>query len=635
MAIVNMNKISIVGLEAQKSQILKLLMKKGFVQIDDSSFLTQEEEFGAMLQKDGKEAEVIELEQKMFQVSQAIETVAKSGKMKKAMFAPKNDFVALSAKQAELTFQEVLEINDLNKELSALKGKENSVLTSKELLHYWSNLDVPLNQLETKFSKMVLGTLPASVDINAVREKLNEKAPECVADIISTDKQITYSYVIAHKDVFDTVMQELKEFSFSPVTLEMTDKTPSQRVKEYEIQLLEIEKEKAAIASKIQSHQKSLSAFENLYDYFTVEKDEKKVVDRLVKTKSTFCLNGWLPSEKADIFIKELTAEYDCYIETEKGNREEGFPILLKNNKLVTPFEDITNMYSTPSPKDIDPSAIMSVFYIIFFGMMLADAGYGLLIALACGFIVFKSKMKKGEGNLIKMMGICGISTAVWGFIFGGFFGVTLPSPLNPLEDVMFLMAMSLVFGIVHIYIGLGIKGYTLLREGDVLGFFADIILWYIFITGVCLLIVPIVAGDIGVLADVGKYMAIIGAVGIVLTGGRSYKGIPVKLFKGVTSLYGITGYFGDILSYTRLMALCLSSGVIGQVVNLLGAMAGPVGIVLIGLIGHAINLFIGALGAYVHTSRLQFVEFFGKFYEGGGIPFSPFKFKTKYTNIN
>ena len=636
MAIVDMNKISIVGLEAQKSQILKLLMKKGFVQIDDSSFLMEDEEFGNMLQKDGKESEVIFLEQKIFQISQAIEIINKNVKMKKPMFAPKREFQSLTEEQAESLFLETSNVNSLNKEFLSLKSKENGIINSKEILNVWSDLDVPLNQMETKFAKMILGTIPTGVDINIIRAKLEETAPESVANIIRSDKQITYLYVIAHKKTFDTAMESLKEFNFIPVSLEETDKTAAQRIKEYEFQLEEIKKEQEIVLEKIRAYQNKVDDFENLFDYYTIEKDENKVVDKLVKTKTTFCLNGWLPSQKADSIINDLTKNYNCYVETEKGNREEGFPILLQNNPVVTPFEDITNMYSTPSTKDIDPSAIMTFFYIIFFGMMLADAGYGLLIALACLFIVKKAKMKKGEGNLIKLMGICGVSTTVWGLIFGGAFGVAIPfAPINPLTDVMLLMAMSLVFGIIHIYVGLGIKGYTLLRDGDVLSFFCDIILWYVFITGVCLLIIPIVAGDIGVLAEVGKYLAIIGVIGIILTGGRSYKGIFMKLFKGVSSLYGITGYFGDILSYTRLMALCLSSGVIGQVINLLGGMAGPIGIVIIGLFGHAINLFISALGAYVHTSRLQFVEFFGKFYEGGGIPFSPFKFKTKYTNIN
>lgn len=636
MAIVDMNKISIIGLQAQKSQILKLLMKKGFVQIDDSSFLLEDEEFGNVLQKDGKESEVIALEQEIFQVGQAIEIINKNVKRKKTMFAPKKEFQALTKQQVDSLFAEISNVNALNKQFLSLKTQENGIRNNKEMLSVWYDLDMPLNQMQTKFTRMILGTVAANADVNVIRTELEQNVPTSVINVVHSDKQILYLYVIMHKESFDSVTEILKQFNFSIVSLEETEKTPAQKIKQYELQLEEIKKEQEAVLQKIKAYQNKVDDFENLFDYYMIEKDENKVTDKLVKTKTTFCLNGWLPSKKADAIIEELTKEYNCYVETEKGNKEEGFPILLENNALVTPFEDITNMYSTPNPKDIDPSAIMTFFYIIFFGMMLADAGYGILIALACLFIVRKAKMKKGEGNLIKLMGICGVSTAVWGFVFGGAFGASLPFGLiNPLTDVMFLMAMSLIFGIIQIYVGLGIKGYTLLRDGDIVSFFSDIILWYFFITGVCLLIVPIVAGDIGVIAEIGKYLAIIGLVGIILTGGRSHKGIFMKLFKGVSSLYGITSYFGDILSYTRLMALCLSSGVIGQVINLLGGMMGPIGIILIGLVGHSINLFISALGAYVHTSRLQFVEFFGKFYEGGGISFSPFKFKTKYTNIN
>ena len=195
-------------------------------------------------------------------------------------------------------------------------------------------------------------------------------------------------------------------------------------------------------------------------------------------------------------------------------------------------------------------------------------------------------------------------------------------------------MGMSLAFGIVHIYVGLGIKGYMLIRDGKALDALFDVGLWYLFITGICLLVIPVVAGPIGIFGEIGKYLAIVGAIGLVLTQGRSFKGIIMKGYKGVASLYGITSYFADILSYSRLMALCLSTGVIGQVINLLGDIAGPIPAIFICVIGHTANLLINALGAYVHTSRLQYVEFFGKFFEGGGIPFSPFKRKTKYTAI-
>ena len=634
MAIVNMNKISIVGLQSEKDQILKFLMKKGFVQIDDSTSLLEDEFFGKSLKKDSREHLVYEYEQKMSSINVAIEVLKSNTKIKKPMLSPKDDFNNISIDYAEKLYEDILKINSISKEINSLKSEENSLLSTKEILIPWQKLDLKLGSLSTKFTRTILGTIPTTSNIDQVRTKLYDEVPESVMGIINEDKQFRYIFAVVHKDSLYNAIEALREYGFSQVTFGLLEDTPNKEISNIENKINEIQNNKNNLIEKIKSYGEKIKEYENLYDYYMVLKDENKIVENFIKTKTTFCLNGWLPSKKADSLVKTLTEDYKCYVETEKGNKDEGYPVLLENNSFVTPFEDIVNMYSTPSTKDVDPSGIMAFFYIIFFGMMLADAGYGILITLACLLIVKKTKLKKGQGNLIKLMGICGVSTTVWGFIFGSFFGAGTPALINPLEDVMLLMAMSLVFGIVHIYIGLGIKGYTLLRDGDVMGFISDILLWYIFITGVCLLVIPIVAGDIGIFAVIGKYLAIIGAVGIILTGGRAYKGI-MRIFKGVSALYGITGYFGDILSYTRLMALCLSSGVIGQVINLLGAMAGPVGIVVIGLIGHAINLFIGALGAYVHTSRLQFVEFFGKFYEGGGEAFVPFKFRTKYTSIN
>ena len=638
MAIVNMSKLSIIGTQSEKDRILNFIMRKGFLQIDDYSLdnsILEDEELSNILEKDSKESKVLEYEQYMSSINIAIETLKSTVKIKKPMLSPKPDFRRISVSEAENLLKDILDINETAREINNLKAEENSAANNRDILIPWKNLDLKLGNLSTKYTKTILGTIPVKSNISEIITNLSNSIPECIISKINSDDQLMYVFVTAHKDCFDSVMEFLRNYMFSPVSFSEFKNTPNEEIASIDLKVRDIQNKRNKLILNIQGYANKMSDFENLYDYYMLLKDENKIVENLLKTKTTFCIKGWIPTKKADSFVRSLTDDYGCYVESEQGNMKEGYPILLENNDFVTPFEDITNMYSTPSPRDIDPSGIMSFFYIIFFGMMLADAGYGLLIAIACFIAAKKLKLKKGQGNLIKLMGICGISTTVWGFIFGSFFGATTPIIIiNPLEDVMLLMAMSLIFGLVHIYIGLAIKGYTLLRDGDVMGFISDIIMWYIFITGVCLLVVPIVAGDIGILADIGKYLAIIGAVGIILTGGRAFKGF-MRIFKGVSALYGITGYFGDVLSYTRLMALCLSSGVIGQVINLLGAMAGPIGIILIGILGHSINLFIGALGAYVHTSRLQFVEFFGKFYEGGGEAFTPFKFRTKYTNIN
>ena len=626
MAIVEMSKLSIVGLNADKRAILRLLMEYGWVQIDDSSYLL-EQEYGETLQRDSAESEVIQLDQKISLLSQCLESIKKYVTIKKPMFAPKREYHAIQSEiEEDKIFETAVKINMFHRDLEAAKNEENAAMMKKEILLPWASLDVPLHQMETKYSKMILGTFPTTMKLVQVRPKLEEVALESIVNVVKSDKQFDYCYVIAHKDSYEQTMELLKEFGFVPATLPKVEGTPQQGIKEFENQIEQRKKEQAQLAEDIKHYADTIPELENLYDYYMIQREERKVHEKLVTTQNTFCLSGWLPFEKAQNLKQELESKFHCCVETEKGNAQEGYPILLENNSIVTPFESVTNMYSCPGTKDIDPNSIMSIFYIIFFGMMLSDAGYGVIIALACFFIVKKGKMGKGEGNLFKLLGWCGVSTVVWGLIFGGVFGdlIKIPALISPLDDVMILMGMSLAFGIVHIYVGLGIALDALFDVG----------LWYLFITGICLLVIPVVAGPIGIFGEIGKYLAIVGAIGLVLTQGRSFKGIIMKGYKGVASLYGITSYFADILSYSRLMALCLSTGVIGQVINLLGDIAGPIPAIFICVIGHTANLLINALGAYVHTSRLQYVEFFGKFFEGGGIPFSPFKRKTKYTAI-
>ncbi len=636
MAIVPMNKISIVGLESQKSQILKLLMKRGFVQIDDSAYLTEEEEWRNFLMKDGEESKVMEIDQKAFQIEQAINAVRSEAKIKNSFFAPQNEFEAMTEDEAEENFLKAKEINDAVRQMQSLQAVENNLTNAKNQLIPWIKYDVPFDGMETKSVRTILGTIPAGVNINQIREKFDEESFAAFADVVDQDKLLQYIYIAAHKSCFDDVTESLKNFGFSAVSFHEEKGTPAQCIKGYEEKLQENNKLREEIGERVKGSAYLLPKLENAYDYFTLAREEKSAVGNLVKTQNTFLMEGWVPRSKSDALTKELTEKFICSVDSRQADAEDNYPILLKNNALVTPFESITNMYSCPAPGEIDPNPIMAFFYFVFFGLMLSDAGYGLIIAAVCGFVVWKKKYPKGQGNLIKMLALCGVSTVLWGLVFGSIFGDLFPvkAMINPLEDVMLLMGLSFLFGIIHIYVGLGIKAVNLIRSGHAFDAAVDVGSWYLFVTGVCLLVVPVVAGDIGIWSTVGKYLAIIGAVLLVLTQGRSFRGIFTKAFKGVSSLYDITGYMSDILSYSRLMALCLSTGVISQVINLLGQMAGPVPAIIIGVIGHTVNLLINALGAYVHTSRLQYVEFFGKFYEGGGIPFKPFQYKTKYTNI-
>jgi len=272
---------------------------------------------------------------------------------------------------------------------------------------------------------------------------------------------------------------------------------------------------------------------------------------------------------------------------------------------------------------------------------MLGDAGYGLIIVIGTLFAMKKFQLQGILGNLVKLMFFCGISTTIWGLLFGSVFGnfsyAVFGTEINavifdPMSDPMNFLIMSLVIGVIHLMAGMGIKAYMMIKKGDWLGAFSDVVTWYLVFIGVGLLFVG--------LGHIGQWLIIAGVAGLLLTKGRHQKNIIKKFFSGLISLYGVVGFLSDILSYSRLLALGIATAVIAMVFNTLGTLAGVdnvlgiIMLIVVFIIGHAFNLAISALGAYVHTARLQYVEFFGKFYTGGGKAFKPLSFKNKYIRL-
>ena len=340
---------------------------------------------------------------------------------------------------------------------------------------------------------------------------------------------------------------------------------------------------------------------------------------------------------------------------------------MLKNNKFSEPVESVLATYSYPDRREADPTAIMAIFYYIFFGMMFSDAGYGLVMALACGIMLLRFKnMEPGLKKSVKMFFWCGVSTTIWGLLFGSFFGdavsvisntffgvappdipgLVTPIWFNPVNDPMRMLMFSFLLGIIHLFTGLAICAYNNIRHKDYMAVLYDVISWYLLVGGAILALLSLdMMGNIAgftlppVFLTVGGIMAGVGAVIILFFSGRESRNPVKRLLKGMYGLYGATGYLSDILSYSRLLALGLATGVIAQVFNQIGSMMGNsvIGIIvfcLIFFIGHLLNIGINALGAYVHTNRLQFVEFFGKFYKGGGREFKPFKINTKHYTV-
>ena len=385
-------------------------------------------------------------------------------------------------------------------------------------------------------------------------------------------------------------------------------------------------------------------------DTLSVLSQKLKITGDICRTRHTFMIKGYVA--EVDLAKLEQALEgYTVLIESEPADEEKA-PVRLKNGRFSRPGEVITEMYSLPCASDIDPSPLTGFFYYLFFGMMLADLGYGILLALGSWLLKKKFKPEASMSKNLTLFMYCGISTAIWGIIYGSFFGdfltvfsetflgtrITLPALLDPMNgDAVTLLILSLILGFVQIMAGLIAKAVVCIKNKDYLGALFDAGCWIVTLLGLAMLAGSFVG--IEILGTVGMWTAIAGAAGLILTQGRDKKGIG-KLISGVASLYDITSYVSDLLSFSRLMALGLTSAAMAAVFNKIGALAGKgiVGAVLMivmFIVGHAINLGLNALGAYVHTLRLQYVELFSKFYEGGGREFKPFTRKSKFTRLD
>ena len=391
---------------------------------------------------------------------------------------------------------------------------------------------------------------------------------------------------------------------------------------------------------------------------------EMCIRDRLWQSPHVFYLTGYLPAAESNALIEELQGRFTLLAETADPGPQEDPPVKLENGFFTAPMESVVSGYSLPGKHEIDPSAVMAFFYYILFGMMLSDAAYGLLMVIGCSIALKKfQNMEQSMRKMLRMFLFCGISTTMWGVLFGSYFGdcipviaetffhreITIPALwFEPLSDPMRLLIFSFGVGVLHLFTGLGVQFYQLAKQKKYADALYDVVFWYLLVGG---LIVVLLSTEIfqniaelpfqvpGTVATAAGVLAGIGAVGIVFTAGRESRN-PVKRFlKGLYGLYNVSGYLSDILSYSRLLALGLATGVISTVFNQLGAMlgGGVVGAIfftVVFLIGHSMNMAINVLGAYVHTNRLQFVEFFGKFYEGGGRPYTPFATHTRHFQI-
>lgn len=671
MAIVSMQKLSVCANKKHRKAILEALQAMGAMEV----FTDQIDEEGLLKMDTASRRAQFE------RTADAFDQALK--KLKE--YAPENKkgIAALTGKDVidQKTFRQVVsekrdykrwarEINQAEKEISECKGTilkdENQIVS----LTPWLSLDVPMSESGTKMTAVLIGTMPGVV----TEEELFSYAakdlddPAVTVKVLSSSSEQTCVAAVCLKRDSGKVEENLRAKGFARPA-QMVKRLPREVVedlkKDIEVQNGEIERLKQMIASYADKRE----GFRISADYYRTREEKYKLLGTIPQSENVFFLEGWVTADSADQIIRLLTDRFGAYVEKEETREDDEEPTVLRNNRFSRSVEGVLESYGLPTKGHVDPTFIMSFFYVFFFGMMLSDGGYGLIMAIACGIILLKYKrIEEGLKKMLTLFFWCGVSTAFWGFMYGGFFGdlidtvaktffgytgeATLLPPLwfAPLTDPMKLLVWCMLFGMIHLFTGLGIKGYELLKRGDIVGFISDILAWYLFVLGLILLLLPssLFESISGMqfnfpewLATAAKAMTIIGALIILVMSGRSQKNPAIRIALGAYDLYGITSWLSDALSYSRLLALGLATGVIASVINLMAGMVakgnGFIGVIifiLIELLGHTLNIGINALGAYVHTNRLQYVEFFGKFYDAGGRAFKPFKTANQYIEV-
>lgn len=522
-------------------------------------------------------------------------------------------------------------------------------------LTMWENLDIPMQKDKTSRCTVYIGTFPEEMKEEVLAGKLSEKLPDAAYDltVLATGAGQTAVTVIAFRDDADAVYAAMRELGFTKPA-DPTKHPPAVRRGRLTDRINELNNAISQKEKEILDAAARKDDVKFLCDYLTARRDEYAELEKVGVGESVMVCEGYIP-EKYVPDAESVLAGYTATAEFADPDEDDDVPVVMENGSFTEPMESVIEMYSMPGRKDIDPSAVMAFFYYFLFGMMLSDAGYGILMTIFCAVMLKRSTVEGSMRKMLKMFFWSGISTTIWGLLFGSFFGdiipviytqfLGLPAPdialwFVPIENTLKLLVFSLGVGIAHLLLGLVTNIYMKHKEGDLVGGLLDNVPVILLVLGIAPFGGSIFVDVPGIAVTVGLYVAIAGVVGIILFSSRSSKSIIGRLGGGLYALYNnVSGYLSDILSYSRLLALGLATGSIAEVINMMGTLpenkiAKAVLLVVVFILGHALNMAINLLGAYVHTVRLQFVELLPKFYEGGGRSMKPFAMNTKFFKI-
>ncbi len=629
MAILGMKRIALIAHRDSRDKLLKCLQELGAVEV-------------ARVKLEGlseaRQSETLSgFEVRYAAVREALETLRPYDANKPSFLTPKPPISRKDLESIAKRFDEadeiIAKVKAFDNDMAAVKARRQRLKNRISQLMPYALFDVPLESIgENKYTVCRLGTIPEDA-----REKyeqiVSDYTETAVFEMMDGQKDVSAVFVVMHKEVQEKLTGELKYIGFSEAFTKDLTGTPADIIADCESELLSLDDETNEYEDKARRYVNDKPLLTALEDYLSNEIERGRCVNRLKETGSVFALEGWIVADDQPLVEEAiLEAAPEAYLHFADPEDDEVVPTALHNSKVVRPFEAVSNMYSIPHYRGIDPNTLMSIFYFIIFGMMIGDAAYGVILSVGA-FVILKLKKPTGMFRQITTVFlICGVSTAFWGLFYGTVFSIQgIPAVINPLDGdgAMITLGMCLGIGILHILTGICVGIYMDIKRGQFWAAIFDRFSWIMVIVGLIMLLVG------GPLGAIGTYLALGGAAILLLTQGRGKKGIVRKAVGGLASLYNVTGYISDILSYARIFGMGLSTTVIAMVFNTIaGLMMGPwfgyvFGIIIM-TVGHVFNIMINALGAFVHSARLQYIEFFNKFYEGDGHAFMPLSLKTK-----
>lgn len=646
MAIVKMSNFSLLAFDTEKDTLLHELQKfeyVHFVNLDKEKDLIDDDLTSVKVPES-----IVEIDDEITKVKYSIDLLSKYEIKEtgiKTMIEGKDNysFTELENKALSIDYTPTYEkLREVSLEMDKINQEILDMSSRKEELINWKGLDYPINDLNQFVqSKVVMGTIPKKF-----KDKFNEGKLDLeytYSEVVYEDKDGIYLFVLTSKEEFDKLNEMLRDNGFSSVKLNAQG-TPKEEIEKFERKLEELKEKSEKFIGQIKELLINLSDLEIVYEYLMNKKLRIMSTENFLKTESVNIIKGFIPTDMTSEFTEVVSKSLDnaYYLEVEDADKDDpNVPILLKNSKFTESFESLTSMYALPHYNEIDPTPYLAPFYLAFFGMMVADAGYGLIMLIGTLIALKVANLSDSQEKFVRFFYYLSYSTIAWGLFFGSFFGgiVPIPGVMNPAEQYQDLLIISVVFGAIHLFFALGLKAYVNIRDKKYLDALFDVGFWFMALVGGIFFLLSIVVELTPIVGTIGKWVMIIGMVGIVLTGGRSAGSVGGKLAGGAYELYGISSYIGDFVSYSRLMALGLSGGFIASSINLMVDMVwdsgflGIIGGILIFIVGQLFNIFLSFLSAYVHSIRLTYVEFFGKFYEGGGKAFKMFRSSPKYVN--